>query len=1159
MEISTILCVVFLSLFTSITKSNSLYPFLYFSERDLPRMRRQAQTTHSHIAGKLHRTAHIIIGMSGELPPSNWKTFSSRWNENHGNNLCGLAMYCVLNDKDINMRRLVFKAMDVFASLPNWRVNASLRDDVPVAHSLNGMATAFDFLYPHMDEYQREKYLTKIANVTSELYVKTALRKRAVWWSRALIQNHVVTNYVAMLTGAIVVARDPRYTKIAQRWTLKAHQMLSKTMHTLQYVVDGSMDEGVSYGSYTSRSLTQYIFLAKRHLKTDLTKNIWLQEHFWFMYYTTMHNFNQTIGIADSGRRWYYGPESQLYFLDSFVLKNGYANWLAHKIQLSSFNVSVFQQLHRIMSVIHTEFIFYNASILPKPPPDYNKEQLHTFIDWGVSVYRSGMATSGNNNQSVYLSFKCGVLHGEAVNQMALSKRTAKGRKSFNPGHEHVDQGSFVFAPYGIPFITDTYYGPKYTWLNDAILFGPSTNSPCSAPLEGQIGECQKWFNFKDIAAWKARGKIVTSITDKGLVLMCGEMSTWYRKGLGLASVYRCLVLLSPGVLLVLDHVERKNDSIVDRMNSFFHNANNDTFFTKECWETKNYACAGISIGGSEYRAAWVNSHGTKSNVQLGGRHFNVINTLKIVDTSFLNISTPLYGKYTRVAYIFAGPGNDIVSLRMTSAQDHGVYITAVVNSLRYTVALVTKHALPLVRFRWLGYGGFGKVNIEEKCNRCGGQYIQREVIQFGLGAFNKTQRKPTKRRRSYRPKDNTKSVFILFFPPAVVSSMLFLYFQLFRVVKFRFSIKCFVFALLLVYCVTSSVAFFKGCSKGSWCVIWSPTVRHQRELYGFVGDTKRQQPPFVVYTSLPLAGSELFSELFNSNSDFFPLDLSNSFFYQHSLRNISRKSTSTHSKGFLDFCRTFQSRFSHEESNVISQWFRNYLNNPATLGARFPHKLQTSLPSISLKDPGWALRFHWLRRVLGMRMKAMIIVRDPRSWVNTWLKELKSKPELLRNTQESIKTLIQMGCNEEQGEKFAQELKIVLDVLHSVGKARRDVLGARLLAQLWAAHTNALLRNVRIVPKDQIRIFRLEDLVLRPKKTAQRVYQFLSLSFPPIVDDRIQQVTRTTHFKFAHTTEKIGPDMVNSWRKGLTTSQLREIESICSIVMSQLHYKPTH
>ncbi|KAK3746373.1 hypothetical protein QZH41_006303 [Actinostola sp. cb2023] len=602
--------------------------------------------------------------------------------------------------------------MDAFTALPNWRVKASMRDDVPVAHSLNGMATAYDFLYPYMNKHQREKYLDKIANVTLEMYNKSNMK--GIWWSKCYIQNHVVTNYVALLTGALVVSRHEKYTKSATRWKLRAHQMLSKTMHVLQYVVDGSMNEGVSYGSYTTRSITQYVYLAFRHFKTDFTKNIWLQEHFWFLYYTTLHGFKQTLGIADSSESWTYGPYSQLYFLDRFVLKNGYANWLAMKIHNSGFIGTT----NGITSTILTEFLFYNASILPKPPPDYHQAHLHTFSDWGVVVYRRGMSTiettRGFNDKSVFLSFKCGVLHGKAVNEMVINKPPVpwiKGWRSFNPGHEHVDQGSFVFAPSGIPFITENYYGPKYTWLNNAILFGPSSKSPCSRPLEGQLGECLEWFDYKSLLPWRARGSIVTSSSEKGLVLMCGEMSTWYRKELGLASVYRCLVLLSPGVLLVLDHVEKKNDSVVQHMNSFFHNANN-TFYTEECWEENHYACAGMSIEGKTFRAAWVNSHGSKSTIQLG--YFSLKNK-KVKPTNFVNITTPLYSKYTRVAYVFAGPGNDIRSLRINSAQDHGVYISVVVNELRYTVALVTKHALPNVRFRWLGFGGFGKVNIEKK------------------------------------------------------------------------------------------------------------------------------------------------------------------------------------------------------------------------------------------------------------------------------------------------------------------------------------------------------------------------------------------------------------------------------------------------------------
>lgn len=43
--------------------------------------------------------------------------------------------------------------------------------------------------------------------------------------------------------------------------------------------------------------------------------------------------FQRTVAIADSNYNWFYGPESQLVFLDKFVMRNGSGNWLADQIR----------------------------------------------------------------------------------------------------------------------------------------------------------------------------------------------------------------------------------------------------------------------------------------------------------------------------------------------------------------------------------------------------------------------------------------------------------------------------------------------------------------------------------------------------------------------------------------------------------------------------------------------------------------------------------------------------------------------------------------------------------------------------------------------------------------------------------------------------------
>lgn len=183
--------------------------------------------------------------------------------------------------------------------------------------------------------------------------------------------------------------------------------------------------------------------------------------------------------------------------LDSMVMRNGWGNWLAKKItQVRKVREKlILAETHRY-ACLHTEFIFYDYVIGSRSP--FDVPMLHVFEDWGVAVY--GMASNTeiystgkpqtsfaqtHSKPLTFLSFKCGVLHGRAINRIVKTKPWPwiDGWRSFNPGHEHPDQGSFTYHPNGVAVITEALYGPKYTWLNNALMFGSTEN------IVGQLGE----------------------------------------------------------------------------------------------------------------------------------------------------------------------------------------------------------------------------------------------------------------------------------------------------------------------------------------------------------------------------------------------------------------------------------------------------------------------------------------------------------------------------------------------------------------------------------------------------------------------------------------------------------------------------------------------
>lgn len=78
------------------------------------------------------------------------------------------------------------------------------------------------------------------------------------------------------------------YLQEAYLWTKQVLAIMEKSVVLLREVTDGSLYEGVAYGSYTTRSLFQYMFLVQRHFGINHFSHPWLKQHFAFMYRTVL-------------------------------------------------------------------------------------------------------------------------------------------------------------------------------------------------------------------------------------------------------------------------------------------------------------------------------------------------------------------------------------------------------------------------------------------------------------------------------------------------------------------------------------------------------------------------------------------------------------------------------------------------------------------------------------------------------------------------------------------------------------------------------------------------------------------------------------------------------------------------------------------------------
>lgn len=78
-----------------------------------------------------------------------------------------------------------------------------------------------------------------------------------------------------------------------------------------------------------------------------------------FLFLMIPPGFQRTVAIADSNYNWFYGPESQLVFLDRYVLHNGSGNWLAELIHQNRVMEGPGQAgKGQRWCTLHTEFIW---------------------------------------------------------------------------------------------------------------------------------------------------------------------------------------------------------------------------------------------------------------------------------------------------------------------------------------------------------------------------------------------------------------------------------------------------------------------------------------------------------------------------------------------------------------------------------------------------------------------------------------------------------------------------------------------------------------------------------------------------------------------------------------------------------------------------------
>lgn len=322
---------------------------------------------------------------------------------------------------------------------------------------------------------------------------------------------------------------------------------------------------------------------------------------------------------------------------------------------------------------------------MPKPPPDFGTSQLHHFEDWGVVTYGSALPADTNSS---FLSFKSGKLGGRAIFDTVHKskyKEWIKGWRNFNAGHEHPDQNTFTFAPNGVPFITEALYGPKYTLLNNAVLFGAALSGSCFEPWVGQLTEAcdSKWLRYKVGLAADAQGQVEAALKRDDMVFIRGEAHSAYNPALKIRSFQRNLLLLHPQLLVLVDHIHLDLDSPARAMSAFFHNTELPFQNTK----VDGVYGAFATHRGDKYKMFWMDDTNSSNKGRVG--YWTYPRGYAYNGSNYVNVTMPLRYPHTRVAYIFFGPDIDVQSFSLRG-DDQRVDVYLATKDHTYTIYLLT-------------------------------------------------------------------------------------------------------------------------------------------------------------------------------------------------------------------------------------------------------------------------------------------------------------------------------------------------------------------------------------------------------------------------------------------------------------------------------------
>lgn len=520
------------------------HPYLYFTSKDIPAMRKAAATTHKHFFDVLKKWADKYVDFNplpaAELP----------------SNIDIMQVYCENSMSYIVNMSLIYQltgSPEYLKAAKKWILEfatypSEIKGNFCVGAYAIAIASGYDMLYNELEQKDRDRLSTLLAAVIERGKKGTV----SDWWAGLSLSHDHWLPVTGLGVGALALYYE---NKNAPEWLNYFLSILKTDMNAVGD--DGAWVEGTADWIYAISLPYMFYDVYKRVLGVDMfrlpmVKNgvayrlyNWITDNLYIYHHDSFANGRYNVLGAAS---------SHLLHKMAMEYKDGHIQWLAandETLDLQDLNEDKPVKNDWLLSknsmvpyiqCLGWNFLWYDAKVKPVPPD--NLPLNHYFPNQGLVILRTGWQKS-----DLVFSFTCAPVGGHSAYKAAMD-----GNKKMlsNYGHIHAMVNNFDLYAYGTYLVVPPSYGSI------------ESNFQNTLTIEGDNQQRSPKFN---------PNMLITDLK-KDYSYMVGDATQCYPSSINLQRWYRHVAFFPPNIFVIADELKSSGVSTSDKLTTWHMNFN---------------------------------------------------------------------------------------------------------------------------------------------------------------------------------------------------------------------------------------------------------------------------------------------------------------------------------------------------------------------------------------------------------------------------------------------------------------------------------------------------------------------------------------------------------------------------------------------------------